>query len=116
MPTLTPVVAGNTIYASDINALLDILSRQSGQSETGIYFIAGPAYTNGSVVAEYMPTLTRGTTPSSVTIDTAVQSPTGGMSGTPSTGQLSGNGFQVYSLSTTTGTNNRAGGNTTVNY
>jgi hypothetical protein len=114
MPTLTPVVSGNTIYASDLNNLLDILSRQSGQSETGIYFIAGPAYTNGSVVAEYYGTLSRGTTPSSVTIDTAIQAATGGMSGTPSTGQVSGNGFQVYSLSTTTGVNNRAGGNTTV--
>ncbi len=116
MPTLTPVVAGNTIYAVDINNLLDILSRQSGQSETGVYFLAGPAYTNGSVVAGYYGTLSRGTTLSSVTIDTAILAPTGGMSGTPSTSQLSVNGFQVFSLSTTTGVNNRAGGNTTANY
>lgn len=112
------VVFGQISDPSQLNAVVDILQRRVGQQETGKYFIAGPVYASGAVVAAYIPTLSRGTTPVSSSSDVADQAPTGGMNGTGvSTAQLTSNGFQVYSLNTTgPNVNARAGGNWTVQY
>jgi hypothetical protein len=114
---LTTVVVGGQINAADINQLVNVLQRSSGQSETGKYFLAGPIYATGAVVSVYICSLSRGATPVSVTIDEADQAHTGGLNATPSTGQLGANGFQIFSLSTTgPNVNARAGGNYTINY
>lgn len=115
--SLTTVVSGNVIQAGDINQLVNVLKQPSGGTETGKYFMAGPVYANGAVVAEYVGSLSRGSVPVSVAVDTADQAPTGGMSGSVSTAQLSASGFQVFSLTTTgPNVNARCGGNYTISY
>lgn len=114
--SLSTVTTGNTILAADVNQLVNVLQRASGQTEAGKYFLAGPAYASNAVVALYMPTLSRNATPVSVTIDTVDQAPAGGM-GTVQSGQLTANGFQIFSINSTgPNTNCRAGGNWTVQY
>lgn len=116
MPAPTRVSTGGTVFATDINQYADRLNRQSGQSETGLYFLSGPAYTTGAVVALWVLSLSRDATPSGVVIDTATLAPTGGL-GTLSTAQLSTSGFQIFTLgSTGPNTNCRAGGNFTISF
>lgn len=114
---LTIVVTGATINASDLNQTINVLQQPSGGQEKGKYFMAGPVYANGAVVAEYVGSLSRGATPLSVTIDEADQAHTGGLNATPTTAQLTASGFQVFSLSTTgPNVNARAGGGYTIQY
>lgn len=105
------------ISAAFLNALENVLEQPSGGSETGKYFIAGNIGVANGIVSQYMPSLSRTSVPVSVVIDEVDVPHTGGMNATPVTAQLSANGFQVYSLSTTvSSTNARAGGNYTLNY
>jgi hypothetical protein len=113
---LYTVSTGNTIQAQDVNQVVNVLQRASGQQEIGKYFLAGPTYANGALVSQYMSSISRNTTPVSVSIDTADQAPAGGMSTTPNTGNLTANGFQVWTLTTTTNLNSRAAGNMTIQY
>jgi len=101
----------------DINQLVNVLQRASGQTEAGKYFIAGSVYANGAVISVYVPSLSRNATPVSVTLDTADQAPTGGVTGGATT-ILTGNaGFLAYSLSTTgPNVNARMAGNYTIQY
>ena len=115
--SLVTVTTGNTILASDINQLVNVLQRAATQQEAGKYFLAGSIYANGALVSQYMPSLSRISTPASVTVDTADQAPTGGMSATPNTAVLTANGFQVWTLTTTgPNVNARCGGNTTIQF
>ena len=117
MAGLYQVTFGQVSSPTDLNQLVTILSQPSGGVEKGHYFLASGIYTSGAVISTYVPTLTRNTAPVSVSVDTADLAPTGGLSGTPTTLQLTSGGFQVYSLSTTgPNVNARAGGNYTANY
>ncbi len=115
--SLVTVTTGNTILASDINQLVNVLQRSATQQEQGKYFLAGPITNNTDVVSCYIPSLSRNATPVSVAIDEVDQAHTGGMTATPSTAQLTASGFQVFSLSTTGPNHNaRAGGGYTIQY
>lgn len=108
-----PAVNGNTIQASDLYQLC----RPSGGQETGHYWLAGPVYTSGAVISLYMPSQSRGATPVSASIDTTQQAPTGGMTAAPSTFNLTSDGFQISTTSTTgPNTNARAAGGYTIQY
>lgn len=114
---LYTVSGGNVIQSADIDQLVNVLQQPSGGQEKGKYFMAGPVYANGAVVAEYVGSLSRGATPISVTIDEADLAHTGGMNATPTTAQLTASGFQVFSVTTTgPNVNARAGGNYTIQY
>jgi hypothetical protein len=105
------------ISAAFLAALEAVLMQPSGGSESGKYFIAGPVYTSGAVVSQYMQSISRTSVPISVSIDESLQAHTGGMTATPSTGQLTSAGFQVFTLSTTGPNGNaRAGGNFTIQW
>lgn len=105
------------ISAAFLNALEAILEQNSGGAESGIYFLAGSVYSSGAVIAQYMQSLSRTTVPVSVSIDESIQVHTAGLNATPSTGQLTNGGFQVFSLSTTgPNPNARAGGTWTIQY
>ena len=114
----TEVTFGQISDPSQLNQVIDILQRRSGQQEVGKYFLAGSVYANGAIISLYMPTISRNATPASVSTDVADQAPTGGMTGSGvATGNLTANGFQIYSLTTTgPNVNARAGGNWTVQY
>jgi hypothetical protein len=100
-----------------LNNLEAVLKQSSGGTESGKYFLAGEIYANGAVISQYMQSLSRTSVPVSVSIDESIQAHTSGMTATPSTGQLTSAGFQVFTLSTTGPTQNaRAGGNFTITW
>jgi len=112
---LNTVTMGNTILAADVNQLVNVLQRAAGQTEVGHYVLAGADYAANAFVSMYMPSLSRGATPVSVSIDTADIVPSGGM-GTPSTGVLTAGGFQIFNAPVAANLNPRAGGNYTIQY
>jgi len=112
--SLNTVSTGNTILAADVNQLVNVLQRPSGQTETGKYYMAGFATTSSQTLNCYIPSQSRTSTPVSVTIDTADLSPTG--INTPTTAHLTSSGFNVGATSTGSGSNIGAGGNYTIQY
>src|SRR5262249_25969146 len=110
---LYTVTTGNTILAADVNQLVNVLQRASGQVETGKYFIALPVQ-NGWQISQFMSPLSRVSTPVSVTIDTVDASPTN--CGSPATALLTANGFQVKANGNTTANVANVGGNYTIQY
>ncbi len=113
--SLTRPATGNTITAGHVDQLVDVLQRSSGQSEAGKYFLFSGGYQSGWECSQYIVTLSRGVSPVSVSIDTADQSPTQAAN-SPTTSNLTSNGFVVgYTVQGLTNTS-RAGGNWTVNF
>ena len=112
--SLYTVSSGTTINAQDINQVVNVLQQQSGGQEIGVYFIAGCPFESSAVVAQYVNTISRGSAPVSVTIDTSRQSPIS--LNAPTTNILSRSGFQVYAFATGSANNARVGGNYTVQY
>lgn len=90
---LNTVTTGNTILAADINQLVNVLQRASGQTQTGKYWLAGSGYATNANFANYLPSLSRITTPVSVTIDEADQAHSNCNAAV--TGALTANGFYV---------------------
>lgn len=111
---LNLVNTGNTILAADINQLVNVLQRSSGQTETGRYYIAGFATASSQTLNCYIPSQSRNSTPVSVTLDTSDLSPVG--VGTPAPAHVSSAGFTIGTTSTGSGTNIGAGGNYTIQY
>ena len=111
---LSPVTTGNTILASDINQLVNVLQRASGQTETGSYWFELAAFQTNANEGVWVPSLSRGSTPVSVSIDTSITSPAGYNS--PTTSQLNANGFWVGASATGSSNTCRVGGNYTIQY
>lgn len=111
---LNTVTTGNTVLASDVNQLVNVLQRASGQTEAGKYFIDEACYANTSIISQYMTSLSRVSTPVSVSIDTSDVSPSN--CGSPSTAHLTANGFQVDTASNTINVNCGCGGNATIQF
>lgn len=111
---LNTVSTGNTILAADINQLVNVLQRPSGQTETGKYHLLWSAYTTNAQGQVWIQSQSRNATPVSVTVDSADQSPTN--SGSPFTSVLNSSGFQLYGTSTTTAVACNIGGNYTIQY
>ena len=109
------VATGQYINASDINQLVQILYRPSGQQETGKYFLTQSASGSSQSFGEYVNSLSRGSTPGgSVSIDTADQTPSNCAS--PTADHLTANGFRVYSTSTGVANTVVVAGNYTISY
>ena len=112
---LNTVTTGSTVLAADVNQLVQVLQRGSGQTEAGKWFLFSGGYQNAWIVSQYIVSLSRNSTPSSVTIDTADQAPTQAAQ-TPATQNLTANGFVVdYAVNGLSNTS-RAGGNYTIQY
>ena len=104
------------ISAAFLNAIEAMFAPKSSTTFVGKYFLQGGAWDNGSQLSTYTQLNTQnGSTPVSVSIDTADQAPAAS-AGTPSAGLLSANGFQVISTCTAASNTARAGGNFTVQY
>ena len=112
--SLYVVTSGSVINSSDINQLVNVLSRPSGAVETVKYFLTFGASTSGVFGSVYIRTLSQGATPVSVSVDAADQAATN--CGSLGTANLTAYGFQITAQSTTTSGNCRAGGNFSVQY
>jgi len=111
---LTLVSNGNTVQATDVNQIINVLQRPSGQSETGNYYIQGSSYASGARIAMYMRSTSQGATPASVSIDTTIVSPSN--MGTPTTDQLTQYGFHIFGSSNAVNVDAKAAGAFTINY
>ena len=106
--SLYTVSTGNTIAAADIDQLVNVLQEQSGATETGGDFLTFAAYANSAVNGTWINSLSRVSVPVSVSINTAVNSPSNCTS--PSTDHVTANGFHIYSFSSGTFTSCNVGG------
>jgi hypothetical protein len=111
---LNTVTTGNTILATDVNQLVNVLQRAAGQTEVGDYYLTSFATTSGQSMGTWVGTLSRGATPVSVGIDTSLQAVSG--CNAPSTDHLNSNGFHVFTSSTGAVGAMNVGGQYTVQY
>ena len=112
--SLHTVTVGGTIQAGDVNQFTNVLQEPSGGTQAGKYWLAGASYVKNALISQYIESLSRGATPVSVSIDTADNAPS--HMGSPSTDNLTGNGFQVFAFSTGVFTSCNAAGNFTINF
>lgn len=103
------------ISASFLNAVESVLSRGSGDTETGKYIIEGNAGTASYFISSYIPSLSRSATPVSITIDTADIAAASLTSG-PTAQNLTANGFQVVGQTSGNVSDARGGGNYTIHF
>lgn len=113
--SLSTVTAGQTIAATHVNQLVNVLQKTAGNTEVGKYFLQGGGNTNGWAVSNYIVSLSRGTASVSVSIDTADQAPAASAN-TPSALNLTANGFQVTFTTSAVTNTARAAGNFTIQY
>lgn len=111
---LNTVTTGNTVLASDVNQLVNVLQRAASQTESGAYALNLWGSANGDSMGYGVSTLSRVSTPVSVSVDTSLQSPAS--CNTPSTSLLTASGFQVRTTTTGASTNASVAGLYTVQY
>jgi hypothetical protein len=102
------------VLAADINQLENVLQRAAGQTEAGKHAMNIACYANAAQMAMYMQSLSRISTPVSVSIDTVDVAPAN--CGAPTTGHLTANGFQILSNSTSINVNCGFAGNFTIQF
>lgn len=113
-------IATNTkfrvLQSEDINQILYTLHQPSGGQELGHYFLGANGYTTNAVVSWYVPSLSRGSVPVSVTLDATDQSNSGYVS-TPANNQnITANGFEAWDTTSAAQTNAVIGGKYTIQY
>lgn len=109
------VSTGATINANDLNQVINVLQAPSGAQENGTYFLTGTGTSGITGLGAWVPSLSRTSTPASVSINTSIQAPVNCNS--PSTNNLSSNGFHVataYSTASNVAAN--VAGNFTIQY
>ena len=112
--TLNTVTTGNTILAADVNQLVFVLQRQSGQTEVGKYLLNGWGNASGDFISQYMSSLSRVSVPVSVTLDEADIAHTN--CAAVSNDTLTANGFHVFTTTSAAAVNARVAGNATINF
>jgi hypothetical protein len=95
---LTLVANTNTILASDINQIQNVLQRQVGQTEVGDYWLSAGVYVNGGSFGYFVSSLSRTSVPTGVVLGTALHAAAN--CNAPATDHLTANGFHVFSSST----------------
>lgn len=111
---LNTVTTGNTVLASDVNQLVYVLQRQSGQNEIGDYYLTLGAYATSAFIGYFVSSLSRTSVPTGVVIDTSLQAASN--FNAPATDHLTANGFHVYASSTGININCNVGGQYTISY
>ncbi len=112
--TLVLVNTGDTVQNTHINQFTNVLQRSSGQTEVGKYFIVIWSNAANDFGGEWIPTLSRGVTPVSASIDTSTSLDSN--LNAPSTGHLDASGFQIFTSSKAASANMGFGGNWTVQF
>jgi len=111
--SLNTVTTGNTILAGDINQLVNVLQRAAGQTETGGYYITGNG-SNTASLGTWVSSLSRTSSPASVSLDTSMQSPAN--CNNPSNDHLTANGVHIFTSTTSTTLGANVGGLYTIQY
>ncbi len=112
--TLYTVTNGNIANDRDLDQVINVLQRPAGQQETGKYYLQGGLYATSAQLSAYIRTLSQGSTPVSVSIDTAdfvafhVNAPVVQIQ--------TSYGFSVHTTATAADTECHVGGNWVVNY
>ena len=112
---LNLVTTGNTILASDVNQLVQVLQRQSGQNETGHYWLGGWGNAANDGISCYIASLSRNATPTGAVIDTTDQAPSANLNN-PITAHITQGGFQVYATTKAASTSESCGGVYTLSF
>lgn len=110
---LNTVTTGNTILAADINQLVNVLQRASGQTETGKYWAGGWSNAASDLISTYYISLNRTSVPVSVTLDTVDASTN---VGAVNNDHLTANGVHIYFFSSVANTGCNGAGNVTLNF
>lgn len=113
MPTNTKT---RIIQADDINQAVNVLNQPSGGQEIGHYILAMPGYTANATLSWYVPSLSRGATPVSVTLDASDIANSGMTTSPANNDHLTANGFHIYDLSNGAQDNPIIGGKYTIQY
>lgn len=95
---LYTVTQNSNINALDVSQIVAELQRAGGTQESQNYFLAGGLWTTSptnSFISLWVTFRSRNATPSSVTINTNMQAPSGNI-GAPSTSNLTASGFQIF--------------------
>ena len=93
--SLTAPSAGDTLYPSMVNTILNILQQPAGGQDTGNYFISGNSYSSsGLFQSAYIVSRSRGSTPVSISLGTVTSGPS--KLNSPATGALTQGGAQIY--------------------
>lgn len=108
------VTTGSTINAADINQLVNSAQRPSGGQETGSYYLNGWSNASTDNISQWIPSLSRGASPVSVSIDTSIQAAVN--VNAPSTEKLNANGFHVLTTATGATVSGYVGGAYTISY
>jgi hypothetical protein len=112
---LTTVSNGNTANASDLNQVINVLQQPSGGQEKGTYWLGGNGYTTNAYIQQSISSLSRVSTPVSVSIDTAIQAPIGNLTNILA-GTINSGGFHVYGQVSSASSNAYCGGNYTLQF
>jgi hypothetical protein len=104
---LTTVSTGNTINASDLNQIINVLQRLTTQSETGAYYLGYSSWQTGALGSLWIPSLSRNATPSSSSVDSSLQAASNIVTSPPSlaVAVTTSSGLQIV-VASTTNTNN----------
>jgi hypothetical protein len=113
--SLSTVTTGQTIAATHVNQLVNVLQKTAGNTEVGKYYLQGGSNSNGWTVSNYIVSLSRGTATVSISIDTADQAPAASAN-SPSALFLTANGFQIEFTTSAASNTARAAGNWTIQY
>ena len=104
------------ISAAFLNALEAVLERNSGDTESGHYFLSGWSNAVGDLIQIYYASLSRTSTPISVSAPDQTDKAATNVNA-PSTGFLTSGGVQIYTTSTSAQVSNlQVGGAFTIQY
>src|SRR5258708_34490336 len=102
--------------AAFLNAVENVLSQPTGGTETGKCYLKGSSYVTAANMGQYMSSLSRTAVPVSVVIDETDFGHVAGNANPAVTGNLTANGFLVYSSGNGVQTLWQVAGNTTINF
>lgn len=106
---LISIINGQLNDASQIMDLIQALQQPVGGSEVGYWFLAGNTSVSGGIVSMWVTLLNHFSTPSGITVNTTISTPTGGLN-TLVTNNIESSGFQLFATATSGSGNARAGG------
>lgn len=78
--SLTIVVAGNTVYASDLNSVINRLQQPSGGQEVQTVFAEAGAFQTSATVGQWFTTSSQGSTPGSASTGSTTLTGVGALS------------------------------------
>lgn len=113
--SLSTVSNGAVINHSDVAQIVNVLQQPSGGQEARKYILEGNCYVANGYISNYVTSLSRGSTPVSVSIDQADITKSSFMNA-PQTAHLTSGGFQCYAQFTSANADGVVAGNYTIQF